>query len=255
MKAILVAAGYATRFGEIGEHAPKQLLPVLGKPILDYTLDQIDRMDEIDKIYLITNNRFYQHFANHLARRKGKLIEILNDGSNSNEDRRGTIKDIGLVLERSRISDDVMIVFPDNLFDFDLEDALRLFRRMYSEYPVLVVYDVGNFEKAKRFGVLKTGPDDKVMSFAEKPGNPTSTLCSTGIYFLPKRSLKRFHEYLSKGENNTDAMGHFIEWLIHEEHVFAYTYDSSWWNWMDIGTPESYRDVNRIWGEKIKKTT
>ncbi|MBI4159441.1 nucleotidyltransferase family protein [Candidatus Woesearchaeota archaeon] len=251
MKAILPVAGYATRFGEVAECVPKQLLPVLGKPILDYTLDKIDRIGEIDKIYLITNDRFYRHFANHTAIRIGKPIEVLNDGSKSNEDRRGTIRDIGLVLERSKISDDVMIVFPDNLFDFNLEDALRKFRRRYSEYAFLVAYDVGDFEKAKKFGVLSTGPDDRVMSFTEKPDNPTSTLCSTGIYFLPKTSLKRFSKYLSKGENNTDAMGYFIEWFIHEENVFAYTYNSSEWTWLDIGTPESYKEANSIWVDKF----
>src|SRR5438105_6341976 len=63
MKALILAAGYATRLSPLTDSIPKMLLPLAGRPMLDYLLDWIHEVEEIDEIHLVTNARFAPAFA------------------------------------------------------------------------------------------------------------------------------------------------------------------------------------------------
>ena len=63
MDAILLAGGYATRLYPLTKDRPKALLPVGGKPILDYIVDVLDAGSEISRMFLVTNAKFAEHFA------------------------------------------------------------------------------------------------------------------------------------------------------------------------------------------------
>ena len=63
MKAIILAAGYATRLYPLTINTPKALLPINKKPIIDYIVDELNTISEIDEIYVVTNRRFAQHFT------------------------------------------------------------------------------------------------------------------------------------------------------------------------------------------------
>ncbi len=68
-----------------------------GRPALDYLMDQIEELPELDQVHVVTNSRFYDHFKkwsrlrNPGNDRKMKMI-IHNDGTHSNEDRLGGIE-------------------------------------------------------------------------------------------------------------------------------------------------------------------
>ena len=62
MKCVILAAGYATRLFPLTENFPKALLKVGGKAIIDYTLEKVNKIDEIDSIYLVTNAKYTKHF-------------------------------------------------------------------------------------------------------------------------------------------------------------------------------------------------
>ena len=62
MKAIILGAGYATRLRPLTDDVPKPLLPVGGRPILDWILANIRQVDEIDQIHVVTNSRFVDQF-------------------------------------------------------------------------------------------------------------------------------------------------------------------------------------------------
>ncbi|SDW56318.1 glucose-1-phosphate thymidylyltransferase [Haloarcula vallismortis] len=76
------------------------------------------------------------------------------------------------------------------------------------------------------------------MDFQEKPDDPNSTLVSIACYAFPADSI-RFDEYLEDG-NNPDEPGWFIQWLVNDGPVRAFTFDDAWY---DIGTPESYLEA------------
>ena len=63
MKALILCAGYATRLYPLTMNQPKQLLAIAGRPMLDYTIDNLNKIDEIDEIYMVTNQKFYQTFV------------------------------------------------------------------------------------------------------------------------------------------------------------------------------------------------
>ena len=62
MKVLILAAGYATRLYPLTENTPKALLPIKGITILDHLLNKIKKIDEINEIIIITNNKFYPAF-------------------------------------------------------------------------------------------------------------------------------------------------------------------------------------------------
>ena len=64
MKAVILAAGYATRLYPHTLNFPKPLLSIAGKPLLQYIVEQITVLSEVDEIYIVTNNKFFQHFVN-----------------------------------------------------------------------------------------------------------------------------------------------------------------------------------------------
>ena len=86
MKAIIVAAGYATRLYPWTFNTPKALLPINKKPIIDYIVDELNTISEIDEIYVVTNRRFAQHFTDWAKTAPGKTpISVLDDGTTSDE--------------------------------------------------------------------------------------------------------------------------------------------------------------------------
>ena len=126
MKAILLVAGYATRMFPLTENQPKALLPLRGKAVLDYIMEQIYRLPGIDHIYAVSNNRFHPHFSewaegwrggSPFSRAPGSPtgpsetcvtpgsagfipLTVLDDGTASNDNRRGAIGDIQFVLNK-----------------------------------------------------------------------------------------------------------------------------------------------------------
>src|SRR5690554_1010306 len=131
MKCLILAAGYATRLYPLTEDTPKPLLEVAGKSILERLLDKISVIDKIDHVYVVTNSRFAEQFQNWVGNYQySKPLTVIDDGTTSNENRLGAIGDIQFVIEQTGISDDLMILAGDNLFDFDLLDFEEFFQEI-----------------------------------------------------------------------------------------------------------------------------
>ena len=63
----MLAAGYATRLYPLTENTPKPLLDVAGKPIIEHIIRKIEQIGNINKIYIVTNDKFEQHFRKWLG--------------------------------------------------------------------------------------------------------------------------------------------------------------------------------------------
>src|SRR5207248_6507898 len=113
LKALILAAGYATRLRPLTDTVPKQLLPVGGRPMVDWILEKIRDTDS-EEIHVVTNHRFADQFR----RWAPDDVHVHDDGTTSNEDRLGAIGDIQFV----GIDDDLLAIAGDNLFDFSLVD-------------------------------------------------------------------------------------------------------------------------------------
>jgi glucose-1-phosphate thymidylyltransferase len=221
MKALILAAGYATRLRPLTDSIPKQLLPVGGRPIVDWILDGIAETN-VDEVHLVTNARFAADFERWA---EGKDVRIHNDGTTSNDDRLGAIGDIRF----TGLDDDLLVVAGDNLFDYSLADYERFWRER--DGSCIAVFDVGDHELAKKYGIVDVDENDRVIGFVEKPENPPTTLCATATYLYTREDVRLIERYLDEG-NPPDQPGNYVAWLYKREPVYVYRFEGQWF---DIG--------------------
>jgi glucose-1-phosphate thymidylyltransferase len=246
MKVIILCAGYATRLYPLTENQPKPLLTVGGKQIIQYIIDDLDEINEVDVIYIVTNNKFASHFEAATEHFKSKKeIKIVNDKTMSNDDRLGAIGDIFFTIEQNSINDDLLIIAGDNIFDLRLADFIA-FARQHSPNGTIAAFDVKDRELAKKYGLVKINDVAQITDFQEKPTNPETTLASLGLYYYPRVMVSLFEKYITEG-NNPDQPGNFVAWLIKHYAAFAYTFDGLWF---DIGDFQSLEKADKYFIKK-----
>jgi glucose-1-phosphate thymidylyltransferase len=231
VKAIILAGGYATRLRPLTDDLSKCLLPVGGKPMVDWILEGIRAVDEIDEVHVVTNSRFAQDFQHWAMFKDG--VTVHDDGTSSNDDRLGAVGDIAFTLERAEIDDDVLVIAGDNLFDYDLEDLVE-FQRQKGAASAVAVHDVRDLKLASQYGIVEVAGDDRIVDFVEKPAEPASTLAATATYVFHRDHVPLVERYLAEG-NAPDQAGSFIAWLQAREPVYAYWFTGVW---LDIGDKE-----------------
>ncbi|MFH1045876.1 MAG: nucleotidyltransferase family protein [Candidatus Omnitrophota bacterium] len=240
MKALILAAGYATRMYPLTLYKAKPLLPIAGKPAIEYIIDRIGEVDEIDEILVITNEKFFKQFqAWHNNFYTHKPLKILNDKSISEKDRLGAIGDMQFVIEHERLDDDLLVIAGDNLFELGLR-AFVNFAQHRIPASSIGLFDIKDLEAVKRYSQVRLDGNDKIVEFLEKPHNPTSTLVAKCIYFFSKSELGLITEYINSG-GSIDAPGHYIGWLSKRVAVYGFTFCGKWY---DIGNQEIYKKAN-----------
>lgn len=249
MKVIILAAGYATRLYPLTLTQPKPLLPVAGKPMVEYVLDNLAPVGGIDRVYVVTNAKFAGHFqkwSDEYRAAKSKLnFTIVNDGSTDDSNKLGAIGDIHFVIEKEKVDDDIVIVAGDNLFSDKLGDFGEFIRRKNA--PVLALYDVGSLEEIKKYNSISVDADGKITFFEEKPKNPTSTLTGIALYFYPRSAIALIRQYIAEG-NNPDQPGRLVQWLYTRTPVYTWRVPGLWY---DIGSKETLEEANKIFAGKM----
>lgn len=236
MEAVVLAGGYATRLWPITRHRPKMLLPVGEQTVIDRILAELEDDDRIDDVYLSTNERFADTFAEHIADSPFEKPQLSVEETTDEDEKFGVIGALAQLVDRENIADeDLLVVAGDNLISFDISSFLDFFDERRD--PTLAAYDIGVPANASAYGVIDVN-GDRVVDFQEKPDNPSSSLVSIACYAFPAEDV-RFEEYLSE-DNNPDEPGWFIQWLVDRCSVRAFTFDGVWF---DIGTPEGYLDA------------
>jgi len=200
--------------------------------MVDWVLDSLESLDGLDRAYLVTNAKFAPAFEQWAGSGEGRDVTVLDDGTASEDDRLGAIGDIGFLLDREQIDDDLIVIAGDNLFTGSLEGFVDEGRRR--EKPVLAVHDVGDLSLMPQFNTIETDDDGRITYFEEKPKRATSTLAGIAIYWYPGAVLPLVHTYLAEQENH-DQPGRLIEWLYTRTPVYAWELPGTWY---DIGTPE-----------------
>jgi glucose-1-phosphate thymidylyltransferase len=241
VKAIVLAAGYATRLRPLTDSIPKMLLPLAGRPMLDYLVERIDAVDEVDEIHVVTNARFAGDLGGWAVQRSGlKRIVVWNDGTTSNEDRLGAIGDIRFTIEHAGLDgEDLLVVAGDNLIEFSLDDYVRWWRAK-GEGAAVAVHHVPDPELIKQYGVVELDENDRIVSLEEKPAQPRSDLAVIAAYLYPAQLAALIPVYLDEG-NPPDAPGNFVVWLHPRAPVYGYRFRG---DWLDIGDPQQLLEAD-----------
>ncbi len=227
MKAIILAAGYATRLRPLTDTWSKELLPVGGTPIIDRIVEKLSEVDDVDEIHVVTNARKAPAFHEW---NNGRGVIVHDDGTTSNEDRLGAIGDMLFVIDQARLNDDLLVIAGDNLFDFKLSELVGYWRSK-GVASAVAVRDVGSLELAAQYGVVELDDDGRIHSFVEKPADPPSSLAATATYVFHREHARLIRAYL-EGEHGSDQPGRFVGWLHRHEPVYGWVFHETWF---DIG--------------------
>ena len=231
MKALVLAAGYATRLRPLTERIAKPLLPVGGRPMIDIICDKIAEVPEVDGVHVVTNHRFAAGFEAWATKRGG--VTVHDDGTSTNEDRLGAIGDISFTIEHARLTgDDLLVIAGDNLFDFSLAEYVSFFRGK-KDGSTIALYECDR-ELVKEYSVVEVDAHDRVLSFVEKPSDPRSNLAGIATYLFHRDHVPLFQTYLAEGRS-PDQPGNFIAWLYPRVPVYGYRFRGEW---LDIGNHE-----------------
>ncbi len=243
MKALVLAAGYATRLYPLTLNQPKPLLPVAGRPMIEHILDRLPAVGALDQVYIVTNAKFAGHFERwSCGYRPGRGCEfkVIDDGSRDDATKLGAIGDLHLVLERENVQDDLVVVAGDNLFSHSLDGFGEVCRR--HKTPVLGIYDVGSFELASKYSTVETDAGGRLLSFVEKPPKPTTTLAGIALYYYPRHVLPLIRQYVADG-NNPDQPGRLVQWMSERVPFQTWQVPGVWY---DIGSKEVLEEADRV---------
>jgi len=236
MIAIVLAGGYAKRLWPLTLDKPKVLLPVAGKPVIDYVVEKVLKVSPpVRKIVVSTNSRFQPQFEEWLETEEYNGVELVPDNSASGHEKVGAVKALSSIA--STISEDFLVLAGDNLFIDELNGLIEFFDQKKS--PVVALYNARDLDKAKKGATVILDDGGRIVEFIEKPENPKTTLVGACLYAFPARTGVRLREYVEIGLPS-DEPGRFIEWLHRMETVYGYMLKGHLW---DIGTIESYRET------------
>ena len=242
MKNIVIAAGYATRLGELTRNFPKPLLRIGDSTILGRMLDDIDSIPEIDEHIIVTNHKFasiFEDWARGLNYRKP--ITVVDDGTETNETRLGAVCDLLFAMDKLSINDDMLVVAADNLLFFSFEGFVRFALEKGSS--CIMCHEQKELAKLQRTGVVVLDADNRVLNMEEKPQNPKSTWAVPPFYVYLRKDLDLIRNAVADGCGK-DAPGNLAHYLCDHTTMHAWPMAGTGENLrFDIGSLDTYKEA------------
>lgn len=251
MKNIVIAAGYATRLGELTKNFPKPLLKIGDSTILGRMLDDIDQIPEIDEHIIITNHKFahiFEEWAKELNYQK--KITIVDDGTETNDTRLGAVCDLLFAIDKLGIEDDMLVVAADNLLFFSFAEFVK-FAKSKNSSCIMRHYQP-SVEKLQRTGVVVLDADDKVLNMEEKPQEPKSNWAVPPFYIYLKKDLDLVRHSVENGCGK-DAPGNLAHYMVDNTTMYAWEMKRTDGNpnepiRFDIGSLDTYKEACEKYG-------
>ena len=244
MKTIVIAAGYATRLGELTKNFPKPLLQIGSNTILGRMLDDIDTIPEIDEHIIVTNSKFANIFRFWAEKRpSAKPITIVDDGTLTNETRLGAVCDLLFAMDKLHIDDDLLVVAADNLLFFSFREFVEFAREKGTS--CIMCHEQPSIEKLQRTGVIVVDDDMKVLNMEEKPQVPKSTWAVPPFYIYLKKDLDLVRHSVENGCGK-DAPGNLAHYMV--EHTVMHAWPMSAGRF-DIGSLDTYYEAVEKYGK------
>ena len=253
MKNVVIAAGYATRLGELTKNFPKPLLKIGKNTILGRMMDDIDRIPEIDEHIIITNHKFapiFERWAKShtdltdlTEKRWMKPITIVDDGTETNEGRLGAVCDLLFAMDQLQIEDDMLVVAADNLLFFSFQEFVDFAKTKNTS--CIMCHEQPNIEKLQRTGVVELDDQMRVLGMEEKPQVPKSHWAVPPFYIYLKKDLDQVRHAVENGCGK-DAPGNLAHYMV--EHTTMHAWPMSAGRF-DIGSLDTYYEAVEKFGQ------
>ncbi len=260
-KALVLAGGFGTRLHPLTLHTPKPLLPILGKPIIEYLLESL-KSAGITEVYISVNKALEKNLKESIGdgpSRFGLDIRFIVEPAESEETKLGAVGAMAHAVDVHNVGredDYYLIAGADNFspeFDFG-----RFFGAHISSGNMvsIALHKETNRDRLSQLGVAVIDPaSGGITGFQEKPkpAEAKSDLVSTAYYVVGREF---FSEYVPKYTEELRAAGkkpdnigaifeRLLEWNVSMHgHVFSEY-------WTDIGKPKSYLEAN---GHMMERT-
>ena len=243
MKNIVIAAGYATRLGELTKNFPKPLLKIGDNTILGRMLDGIDRIPEIDEHIIITNHKFAHIFEQwKLGTAYQKPITIIDDGTETNDTRLGAVCDLLFAMEKLGIDDDMLVVAADNLLFFSFKEFVDFANEKGTS--CIMCHEQPSIEKLQRTGVVVLDENNRVLNMEEKPEHPKSHWAVPPFYIYKKHDLDLIRHSVENGCGK-DAPGNLAHYMVDRTTIHAWPMSAGRF---DIGSLDTYYEACEKFG-------
>ena len=272
MKNIVIAAGYATRLGELTRNFPKPLLKIGENTILGRMLDDIDRISDVDEHVIVTNHKFAPIFEEWIKTPSGspcvggkltgvsgrweKPVTVIDDGTETNETRLGAVRDLLYALdvldERAKSSlnredlggsSDLLAVAADNLLFFSFQEFVDFAREKGTS--CIMCHEQPSIEKLQRTGVIVVDDQMRVLNMEEKPLEPKSHWAVPPFYIYKKHDLELVRHSVENGCGK-DAPGNLAHYMV--EHTVMHAWPMSAGRF-DIGSLDTYYEAIEKYGK------
>ena len=245
MKNIVIAAGYATRLGELTKNFPKPLLKIGENTILGRMLDDIDRIPEIDEHIIITNHKFAGIFEEWASNQSyTKPVTIVDDGTETNDTRLGAVCDLLFAMDKLHIDDDMLVVAADNILFFSFQEFVDFAKEKGTS--CIMCHEQPSIEKLQRTGVIVLDDNDKVLNMEEKPQNPKSHWAVPPFYIYRKQDLNLIRHSVENGCGK-DAPGNLAHYMVEKTEMHAWKMTAGRF---DIGSLDTYKEACEKFGGK-----
>jgi len=242
MKALVLAGGFATRLGPIGEQMPKAMIVVEGDTVLDHLLKKLEA-EKIEPI-ISTNKKFENFFEGY----KNVIIEK----ARAEEEKLGAVSAINNAIKQLKIDEDLLVVCADNYFSSDFKG----FVSSYTGEPLIGVYYAGRKPDIKpeesatmKFrgsgGLLRPEQTFYLTDFKEKVKPPLSDYVSAGIYIYPKSVFSFLDDFCK--ERKQDAPGFFVQHLLERGvKIKGYLFGGEWYDISHKSYLQAFSDARLV---------
>lgn len=227
MKAVILAGGRGTRLHPFTRRMPKPLVPLLNKPVMEYSIELLKKHGISDIIVTL------QYLGD-------KIMNYFGDGSRWGVNLTYVLEDVqlgtaGSVKNAEDLLDEPFIVISgDALTDFDLIDGLVFHLQNKSLFTVFMK----EVKNPAKFGIIQTDLNGKIKRFLEKPQKDQefSRVVNTGIYIMDPLVL-----CLMEKNREYDFSKELFPILM-ENNMGLYGFKAKGY-WKDIGSHEDYRQA------------
>ncbi|MBW2982011.1 nucleotidyltransferase family protein [Candidatus Woesearchaeota archaeon] len=226
MKAIILAGGLGTRLRPLTDNTPKPLLPIKGKPIMQYAIENLKKQGIKDIILGISYHA-------------DKIKEYFGDGSKLGVNIQYSIEEEplgtgGAVKQAAEnIKEPFILAWGDNLMNVNFNEMLEIHKRNSAVLTMALTprEDVENFGAARLEG-------EKIIGFVEKPKREEapSNLINAGAFIINPEAL----DILPEGKSNIER--ECFEKIVEQGNVYSYKHSGQWF---PTDTIEKYNKANQ----------